>query len=299
MEYKCNICNKLYSSYQSLWIHNKKYHNKIEKNNNFEQLNNNFTTTKNHICKFCNKQYKIQQSKWKHEQTCKNKKNITVLEDENNKLKNEIIQLKSIIPTNINNGSINNGTINNITNNFVINKIGEEALNKISYDDIKDIFRQQKNCLYHAIKYVNFNEKIPENHNFYNNSLEGKYVNVYNTEKNEVEKQNKKDFYDTVLMSSLNITNLLFDKIKDNVSKVKQKKLKLMIKEIEDIANIDNYKKTYITNFNQISYNNKKIIKNTWDKKLNNVHITEEESDNESINSDSSKDSFYYATDSD
>ena len=26
MEYKCNICNKLYSSYQSLWIHNKKFH---------------------------------------------------------------------------------------------------------------------------------------------------------------------------------------------------------------------------------------------------------------------------------
>ena len=91
-----------------------------------------------------------------------------------------------------------------------------------------------------------------------------------------------------------------------------------MIKEIEDIANIDNYKKTYITNFNQISYNNKKLIKNTWEKKLNNVTITEEESDDElikntwnkkindvnisddeSINSDSSKDSFYYVTDSD
>ncbi len=26
MEYRCNICNKDYSSYQSLWIHNKKYH---------------------------------------------------------------------------------------------------------------------------------------------------------------------------------------------------------------------------------------------------------------------------------
>jgi hypothetical protein len=164
IRYNCNLCNKKYSSASSLWNHNKKFHNKIEKNNNFEQLNNNFTTTKNHICKFCNRQYKIQQSKWKHEQTCKNKKNITVLEDENNKLKNEIIQLKSITPTSINNSSINNGTINNITNNFVINKIGEEALNKISYDDIKDIFRQQKNCLYHAIKYVNFNEKIPENH---------------------------------------------------------------------------------------------------------------------------------------
>jgi len=27
MEYRCNICNKTYSSYQSLWIHNKKFHN--------------------------------------------------------------------------------------------------------------------------------------------------------------------------------------------------------------------------------------------------------------------------------
>ena len=137
------------------------------------------------------------------------------------KLKNEIIQLKSITPTSINNGSINNGTINNITNNFVINKIGEEALNKISYDDIKDIFRQQKNCLYHAIKYVNFNEKIPENHNFYNSSLEGKYVNVFNVDKKEVEKKNKKDFYDTVLISAINIMTSLYDKIKDSVSKIK------------------------------------------------------------------------------
>ena len=26
MEYKCKICDKNYSSYQSLWIHNKKFH---------------------------------------------------------------------------------------------------------------------------------------------------------------------------------------------------------------------------------------------------------------------------------
>jgi hypothetical protein len=27
MVYKCNICNKDYSSYQTLWVHNKKFHN--------------------------------------------------------------------------------------------------------------------------------------------------------------------------------------------------------------------------------------------------------------------------------
>jgi hypothetical protein len=33
MEYKCIICKKDYSSYQSLWIHNKKYHNKMNSQN--------------------------------------------------------------------------------------------------------------------------------------------------------------------------------------------------------------------------------------------------------------------------
>ena len=28
-EYRCNICNKTYASYQSLWIHNKKFHKQI------------------------------------------------------------------------------------------------------------------------------------------------------------------------------------------------------------------------------------------------------------------------------
>jgi thymidine kinase len=29
MEYECKICIKKYSSYQSIWIHNKKFHSKV------------------------------------------------------------------------------------------------------------------------------------------------------------------------------------------------------------------------------------------------------------------------------
>ena len=155
--------------------------------------------------------------------------------------------------------------------------------------------------------------------------MEGKYVNVYNTETNEVEKQNKKDFYDKILMSSLNITNLLYDKIKDNVCKKKQVKLKIMINELENIAHVGTSKQICITNFNQIGYNKKKIIKDTWLKKnklidLNSVDLTVNDSVNNLVNdpvndsvndlindsvnnldsdSDSSTDSFYYVTDSD
>jgi len=73
-----------------------------------------------------------------------------------------------------------------------------------------------------------------------------------------------------------------------------------MIKDIENIAHLDNNKKIYITNFNEISYNNKKIVKNTWNKKLNDIDISKENLElSDEYDSDSSKDSFYYVTDSD
>jgi hypothetical protein len=303
MEYKCNICNKLYSSYQSLWIHNRKYHthNTIITN----QLQSNDQSSNNQKCKYCNKVFSHYNNKWRHEKTCKSK--VTEV-SEITELKEKIIKLENMITTkNTTNNKIinttnnnNNGTINNITNNFVINKIGEESISKLKFKDIKNIFREQKNCLYHAIKYVNFNDKIPENHSFYNSSLEGKYINVFNNDNNEIEKKNKKDFFDSILLSSINITNLLYDKFKNDLSKKKQLKLLNMIKEIENIAYLDNNKKLYITNFNEISYNNKKIVKNTWNKKMNDLNFSEEKSSSdEEYDSDSSKDSFYYVTDSD
>lgn len=42
MHYRCNICNKDYSSYQSLWIHNKKFHNNNQKISTNNQLIINF-----------------------------------------------------------------------------------------------------------------------------------------------------------------------------------------------------------------------------------------------------------------
>ena len=123
--------------------------------------------------------------------------------------------------------------------------------------------------------------------NFYNSSLEGKYINVFNNDNNEIEKKNKKDFCDSILLSSINMINLKMIYLRK-----KQIKLQNMVKEIENIAYLDNNKKLYITNFNEISYNNKKIVKTTWNKKMNDLDFSEEKSD-----SDSSKDSFYYVTD--
>ena len=54
----------------------------------------------------------------------------------------------------------------------------------------------------------------------------------------------------------------------------------------------------FLYNPHEISYNNKKVVKNTWNKKMNDLEFSEQKSDEE-YDSDSSKDSFYYVTDSD
>jgi hypothetical protein len=304
MEYKCNQCNKIYASYQSLWIHNKKFHinNKNNAiilpslyNNNAIILpslyNNNAiilpSLNKSLTCNKCLKVFTHRNNKYRHEKICKENK-IVELEQNNIQLNNNTnIQLND-------NKIINNNTLNNT---YVINAIGSENIDKLTYEDIKKIFRQHKNSLYYAIEIVNFNENIPENHNFYNSSLEGKYINVFNTDTNTPEKKNKKDFFDKILLSSLKIMNLLYEKVKDSVSKVKQKSLLRMIEELDNIAHIDIHKKIYAINVNQMSYNKKELIKNTWNKtsKNNSTNLLEDTKYYSDSDSDS-KDSFYYLT---
>jgi hypothetical protein len=312
MVYKCLDCNKDYSSYQSLWIHNKKFHNINVKNsvkNIVKNVKNSVKNVKNdnYICELCNKTFSCRQSKHEHKKnkTCQKDIKINELENKIILIKKEIdeykkdnneINTQNNIQLNDNkiiNGNIINGTVNNT---YIINPIGSENIDKLTFEDIKKIFRQHKNSLYHAIDFVNFNENIPENHNFYNSSLEGKYINVFNTETNTPEKKNKKDFFDKLLMSSLKIMNLLYEKVKDSVSPIKQQSLLKIIEELDKIAHLDNHKKIYATNVNQISYNKKNIVKKSWNEYTKNNNKPELIKD---INYDSdteSKDSFYYLT---
>jgi predicted Zn-dependent protease len=105
--------------------------------------------------------------------------------------------------------------------------------------------------------------------------------------------------------------NLLYEKVKDSVSPIKKKSLKKMINELDKIAHLDNHKKIYALNVNQISYNKKEIVKKSWSEKKkqdkNNLiedtnYDSESDNNNKYIDSDSdteSKDSFYYLTEED
>jgi hypothetical protein len=75
--HKCDICDKLYSSYKSLWKHNKNIHksDKNKDNHNIIISNHNITKIKDdnkkYSCKYCNNEFSQLQNRWRHEQKCK------------------------------------------------------------------------------------------------------------------------------------------------------------------------------------------------------------------------------------
>jgi hypothetical protein len=162
IEYRCNSCNKYYSSQNSLCNHIKKFHTK-----NILQSSNNILKDKlddkMYKCRKCGKVFYNVKTRWSHEQKCKqndinkfekleekNKElgktinelknqilfmqNEVLLEEENEKLKKELknINLTKIkediddIKNNINNPPINNQLINIISDK---NKKIEELSN--------------------------------------------------------------------------------------------------------------------------------------------------------------------------
>jgi hypothetical protein len=71
--FHCKTCNKYYSSYQSLWIHNKKFHH-TNVNDNVTDVKvgvkdivkDNKKCERKYICDMCQKEFSCRQSKYEH-----------------------------------------------------------------------------------------------------------------------------------------------------------------------------------------------------------------------------------------
>jgi hypothetical protein len=166
MAYKCNICNKIYSSYKSLWNHNKKFHKNIITQNNLSITpiitHNNLSINKLK-CKYCSKIFAYNQGCWRHQKICKERvdiKNITI---------------------HSNNGIINNGIINNITN---IIKFGNENIFDILTEQEKNkIINCRLLAIEESIKQIHFNKDKPEFQNIKINNLRSNIALVHDGEK--------------------------------------------------------------------------------------------------------------------
>ena len=270
MTFFCEICNKGYKTYQTLWKHNKIKHTDLVisiKQNNKEC---------NFSCNLCNKKFTRNNNlKYHKVNTCKIKNNET---NKINILENEIIELKNkinnISNNTLNNISNNNSNVNNGTVNIYINKTGTENVLELNDSEKNEIFNKELSGIVSFIKFINFNERLPNNHSFCAKSLEGKYLLSYNTEEEKIESVRKKYFYHELLNNSVEKMEILYKSCKNNFTKEKQLKVENTIQSLKEIKDRDLSNKVLKEIKNkliEISYNRRDTVLNTWDNPNNNI----------------------------
>lgn len=298
-KYHCKYCDKTFSTIQSRCNHHRLKHFELLTSNNSHLSSENVTQIQeksdlvNHtnnqtilkqsnnkfLCSYCNKEFKYRQGKWRHEKTCDTKNNkINKINVTNNNLKNAI-----------SNSTINSN--NKIIQNIYINGFTKENIRVLSLDNIKDIYNQNKNCLIKFIEYINFSEKTPENHTFCNTSLEGNYVSVADEKTKRIQKINKFDCYDMILDTTLNNIDSMLDFIKDKMKPLQYHKFRKLIEDTK-MSYLSNKKskEIYNTQINQMAYNKREMVLNTWKHavfKDNNIVIEDDTEYDESDDSDS------------
>ena len=113
----CLECNKNYSSYKSLWNHNKKFHQKKEK-------------VKEYICKNCNKSFDNKQNKYYHQKNCKETPHKKSTDELSNETKTTNTNITTI--NNNTNSNNNNKIINSNNKTIIINNYNNDNLEYIS-----------------------------------------------------------------------------------------------------------------------------------------------------------------------
>jgi hypothetical protein len=280
MEYYCVKCNKEYASYQSLWIHNKKFHpinNKsIDKSDKLHDKSIDKPKHKNYKCNKCNKNFIHYQSRWKHEKKCKINKDdknnetkeinnkINILTEKIKILENKPTTVKNI--QNINNGMINKGAVYNF-----LSKPGDENIHLLTEKEIEYIMDKELNCIVGLVEVLNFNEKYPENHTFCTTALNDKYISTMNSDTLIIEKQRKKDFFDKILVDGINKMKILYEKLKSKKTSKAIEYKNNIDKLIEFVIVNNKGKKAYVELMNTLTFNKRHITQSTWFQLTNNI----------------------------
>lgn len=272
MEYICNLCNKNYSSYQSLWNHNKKFHQEIKKNN----------------CEYCNKIFSQKSSLNRHYKNCnyKIKYDNKIKGDNDNKLKqeNELLKRKLELCSNdvemlkkqilelmnnnckvhpktltkinkqLNNNNINNGTINNINNNVII-QLGNEALSEFLTNKQKIKFLNDKhNCLDNLVKFIHFNDDYPQFKNILITNMKDDLAYKFDSNQNKFIAIEKNILMHDIIYERMCDITLFYEELIDQLDPKTKKVIETIIDKMDNDEKFINEKKKGIK---LIIYNNR------------------------------------------
>ncbi len=246
-----NICKETKSEledkyYNLLFNHINKLSNPIEKNDDKTCMYCETTFTKKnnlqrHIKEYCkSKKYcdELEKIKQKFENVMNNNedllKEIDELKKENKELKKT--NTSQIITTNNTNKTLNKNQINNgnIINNNLNVQLVQFGFENIDDLDIKEAFKiylksTGGNIVSNMLKFVNLNEKYPQNHNICISDLSRELVKIFNGKRFIVKKF--KDAKSDILGKAIITTYKIVDKIENDntIKKTQNDKSKMKI----------------------------------------------------------------------
>ena len=310
--HSCNICNKNYSSYKSLWNHNNKFHNTIlPQSSSISPHSPSILplSPSNYLkieCIFCNKIFSRKDNLQRHKKICKLANNnqinkIDQLEEKNKELENTINELKNQVSLILKEkGKIHhktlqkiNNQLNNINNGKIINntyvKFGDMEYQKVlNNKQIKHILNQQYQSLEESIKQIHFNEELPEYSNIFITNMKDDLGYVFNGK--QFISIRKNEMINELIDVHTKEINLSLEKNKNKLNEkyvIRLEKFLDMLND-DDTNFIDNDNKRTYSSYKAYKINSiKLLIYNNSDKKkletLNNIELKEKIDDSEEL----------------
>ena len=273
MEHSCNVCNKVYASYQSLWNHNKIKHTHKTTQNPPEVLSNPPNSSSKNVsckidkltCDICKIIFSRSDNLKRHQLKCYKKIEDNLYKQQIEKLTDDLEKLKHKIKKKSTNKIINYNTVNNNLTN--INNIGTEKITDLTRDEKKYIMSHGMNSIISLAEHLNFNERLPQNHNFYVSALNDKHLNAIDNNTHTIVKQRKKEIFDQILVAHI-------DKLEKINTNINYKDFSNVLTKLKNFIFLKQGKKEYFSQLNMLAYNKKNLIMKTWDELVNDDSVS-------------------------
>ena len=118
------------------------------------------------------------------------------------------------------------------------------------------------NSIISLAEHLNFNERLPHNHNFYVSVLNDKHLNTIDTNTNTVIKQREKELFDQILVAHI-------DKLEKINKNINYKDFDNVLTKLKNFIFIKQGKKEYFSQLNMLAYNKRNLIIKTWEELIN------------------------------
>lgn len=272
----CIKCKKDYSSYKSLWNHNKIFHN-----NNCENIEKQQQIKKSLICNICNKKFNSRATKCRHKKQCKEKnEEIQLLKEEVKTLKEQLKNTLTCCPDinkinkqlsqlqNYQNYS-NNHNSNNTINHFQIVAFNKkDIIQCLSNEDrIRILLEPVRNVIEKIVEIVHC-EKYTRFKNIIITNLKDKYAYIYDG--NLFVPISKDDALNTLITNRKWDIDDLYSEHENMIKENVQEEVNKLIQNLDDVnvpfydedkkyKNMKTYKKEKIS---LILYNNREKMMN-------------------------------------